>query len=165
MFGNPEVTTGGRALKFYSSMRFDVRRIETIKSGDQMIGNRTRVKVVKNKVAPPFKQAEFDIMYGKGISMSGDVLDCAADAKIVEKAGSWYSYKGERIGQGRENVKSYLESNPEVLEEIKQKLLDSLKPEPAEEETKDDSKKKSKNVPDIDEIQAIETDDDGVVIE
>ena len=128
MFGNPEVTTGGRALKFYSSIRFDVRRIESIKSGDEVLGNRTRVKIVKNKVAPPFKQAEFDIMYGQGISRTGDVLDCAAEAKIVEKAGAWYSYKGERIGQGRENVKNYLAEHKETLAEIEAALLQSLKP-------------------------------------
>lgn len=126
MFGNPETTTGGRALKFFSSMRIDVRRIESIKVGDQVLGNRTRAKIVKNKVAPPFKQAEFDIMYGKGISRSGDVLDCAVESKIVDKAGSWYSYDGERIGQGRENVKDYLESNPQLLEKIEQQLLDEL---------------------------------------
>ncbi|HHX92828.1 MAG TPA: recombinase RecA [Clostridiales bacterium] len=118
MFGNPEVTTGGRALKFYSSVRLDVRRIETIKSGDQMIGNRTRVKVVKNKVAPPFKMAEFDIMYGEGISRAGDVLDCAVEADILDKSGAWYSYKDNRIGQGRENVKNYLLEHPELLEEL-----------------------------------------------
>lgn len=122
MFGNPEVTTGGRALKFYSSMRLDVRRIESIKVGDSNIGNRTRVKIVKNKVAPPFKQAEFDIMYGTGISREGDVLDCAAEAKVVEKAGAWYSFKGERIGQGRENVKNYLKEHPEMLKEIEEML-------------------------------------------
>ncbi len=122
MFGSPEVTTGGRALKFYSSMRLDVRRIESIKTGDSVIGNRTRVKIVKNKVAPPFKQAEFDIMYGMGISREGDVLDCAVEAKIVEKAGSWYSFKGDRIGQGRENIKSYLHEHPETLREIEELL-------------------------------------------
>lgn len=127
MFGNPEVTTGGRALKFYSSMRLDVRRIESIKSGDQMIGNRTRVKVVKNKVAPPFKQAEFDIMYGQGISRQGDVLDCAVESKIVEKAGAWYSFDGNRIGQGRENVKAYLAEHPEIMEEMERRLKESLK--------------------------------------
>lgn len=126
MFGNPETTTGGRALKFFSSMRIDVRRIETIKAGDQVLGNRTRAKIVKNKVSPPFKQAEFDIMYGKGISRAGDVLDCAIDNKLIEKAGSWYSLDGERIGQGRENVKEYLESNPQVLENIEQRLLETL---------------------------------------
>ncbi len=149
MFGNPETTTGGRALKFYSSMRLDVRRIETIKSGDQMLGNRTRVKVVKNKVAPPFKQAEFDIMYGQGISKAGDVLDCAVEEKIVEKAGSWYSYAGERIGQGRENVKKWLEDNPTILDKIEGQLLETLKPEEASEE------------PAVD----LEVDEDGVVIE
>lgn len=126
MFGNPETTTGGRALKFYASMRLDVRRIETIKKGEDMLGNRTRVKVVKNKVAPPFKKAEFDIMYGTGISLSGDVLDTAVELKIVDKAGSWYSYNGERIGQGRENVKDYLENNYEMLDEIRGKVLETL---------------------------------------
>ena len=127
MFGNPETTTGGRALKFYSSMRFDVRRVESIKSGDEFLGNRTRVKIVKNKVAPPFKQAEFDIMYGEGISRVGDVLDCAVDAKIVEKAGSWYSFDGNRIGQGRENVKNYLGENTEILERIEALLRETMK--------------------------------------
>ncbi len=127
MFGNPEVTTGGRALKFYSSMRLDVRRIESIKSGDAVLGNRTRVKVVKNKVAPPFKQAEFDIMYGQGISREGDVLDCAVEAKIVEKAGSWYSFNGDRIGQGRENVKAFLSSNKEIMAQIEERLIGSMK--------------------------------------
>ena len=126
MFGNPEVTTGGRALKFYSSMRMDVRRIESIKSGDAFLGNRTRVKIVKNKVAPPFKSAEFDIMYGKGISREGDILDCAVEAKLVEKAGSWYSYQGERIGQGRENVKDFLADNPEITASLEQMLLSSV---------------------------------------
>ena len=128
MFGNPEVTTGGRALKFYASMRLDVRRIESIKTGDQVIGNKTRVKIVKNKVAPPFKQAEFDIMYGEGISKAGDVLDCAVEAKIIEKAGAWYSFRGERIGQGRENVKNYLAEHREMLEEIENLLKQSFKP-------------------------------------
>lgn len=131
MFGNPEVTTGGRALKFYASMRLDVRRIESIKSGDTVLGNRTRVKVVKNKVAPPFKQAEFDIMYGLGISREGDVLDSAVEAKIVEKAGSWYSFNGERIGQGRENVKSFLTEHKDILAQIEERLMSniaSLKP-------------------------------------
>lgn len=131
MFGNPETTTGGRALKFYASMRLDVRRVETIKKGEEMLGNRTRVKVVKNKVAPPFKKAEFDIMYVTGISLSGDVLDTAVELKIVDKAGSWYSYNGERIGQGRENVKDFLENNSAMLEEIRLKVLDTIvvKPE------------------------------------
>jgi recombination protein RecA len=128
MFGNPEVTTGGRALKFYATMRIDVRRIESIKQGDQFIGNRTRVKIVKNKVAPPFKQTEFDIMYGKGISREGDALDCAVEHKIVDKAGAWYSYEGTRIGQGRENVKKYLADNPEVLSRIEAQIMESVKP-------------------------------------
>jgi recombination protein RecA len=127
MFGNPEVTTGGRALKFYASMRFDVRKIDTIKSGDELMGNRTRIKVVKNKVACPFKQAEFDIMYGHGISREGDVLDCAVEEKLVEKAGAWYSFNGTRIGQGRENVKQYLISNPETMQEMEKLLRESHK--------------------------------------
>ena len=145
MFGNPETTTGGRSLKFYASMRLDVRKIETLKRGDEMLGNRTRVKIVKNKVAPPFKKSEFDIMYGTGISLAGDVLDTAVEAKIVDKAGSWYSYNGERIGQGRENVKDYLQSHEEMLEEIRKKVMDQFKPE----STDDD----------------IKVDEDGVVIE
>ena len=122
MFGNPEVTTGGRALKFYSSVRMDVRRIETLKQGGEVVGNRVRVKVVKNKIAPPFKEAEFDIMFGKGISREGDVLDLAADANIVEKSGSWYAYKGAKIGQGRENAKTYLAQNPLICEEIENQV-------------------------------------------
>ena len=128
MFGNPETTTGGRALKFYSTMRMDVRRIESIKSGDSVLGNRTRVKIVKNKVAPPFKQAEFDIMYGEGISKAGDILDCAVENGVVEKAGSWYSFGGERIGQGRENVKTYLQSNPDIMDRIEGLILDTIRP-------------------------------------
>lgn len=120
MFGNPETTTGGNALKFYSSVRLDVRRIETIKERDDMIGNRTRVRVVKNKVAPPFKTAEFDIMYGTGISSEGCILDAAVEADIVKKAGSWYSYSDERLGQGRENVKAHLLENPDLLDELDQ---------------------------------------------
>ncbi len=122
MFGNPETTTGGRALKFYSSIRLDVRRIETLKQGGEMIGNRTRIKVVKNKVAPPFKEAEFDIMFGKGISVAGDILDLAAKNRIVEKSGAWYSYNDEKIGQGRENAKLYLEANPEIMREVEEKV-------------------------------------------
>jgi recombination protein RecA len=122
MFGNPETTTGGRALKFYSSVRMDVRRIEAIKQNGENIGNRTRVKVVKNKIAPPFKEAEFDIMFGKGISKTGDVLDLAAGSDIVIKSGAWYQYEGDKIGQGRENAKLFLENNPEILAEIDAKV-------------------------------------------
>ena len=118
MFGNPETTTGGRALKFYSSVRLDVRRIESIKQAGEVVGNRTRVKVVKNKIAPPFKEAEFDIMFGRGISMEGDLLDLASDANIIVKSGAWYAYKGQKIGQGRENAKQYLLDNPEVYSEV-----------------------------------------------
>jgi recombination protein RecA len=118
MFGSPETTTGGRALKFYASIRIDVRRIETLKSGNDMVGNRTRAKIVKNKIAPPFKTAEFDIMFGQGISVEGDVLDLASDINIVKKSGAWYSYNEIRIGQGRENAKDYLKANQELLREI-----------------------------------------------
>ena len=118
MFGNPETTTGGRALKFYSSVRLDVRRIEAIKQQGEVIGNRTRIKVVKNKIAPPFREAEFDIMFGQGISKEGDILDIASDLDIVNKSGAWYAYKGEKIGQGRENAKAYLKEHPEVCDEI-----------------------------------------------
>ncbi len=122
MFGNPETTTGGNALKFYSSVRMDIRRIGQIKAGEEIIGNRTRVKVVKNKLAPPFRQAEFDIMYNEGISKSGDVLDLAAAAEIVEKTGAWYAYNGAKIGQGREAAKTYLQENPKILDEIADKV-------------------------------------------
>lgn len=118
MFGNPETTTGGRALKFYSSVRLDIRRIAAIKDGDSVTGNRTKVKVVKNKLAPPFREAEFDIMYGEGISITGDLLDTAVTHNIVEKSGSWYSYNGERIGQGRENARQFLKDHPEMLQQI-----------------------------------------------
>ena len=122
MFGNPETTTGGRALKFYSSVRLDVRRTESLKQSGEVIGNHVRVKVVKNKIAPPFKEAEFDIMFGKGISREGDVLDLATDANIIEKSGSWYAYKGAKIGQGRENAKTYLVQNPLICEEIENQV-------------------------------------------
>ena len=124
MFGNPETTTGGRALKFYSSVRMDVRRIESLKQSGEVIGNRTRVKVVKNKIAPPFKEAEFDIMFGQGISKVGDVLDLAADLGIVMKSGAWFAYNGNKIGQGRENAKIYLKENPEICAEIEAKVRD-----------------------------------------
>ena len=126
IYGNPEVTTGGRALKFYATMRIDVRKVETIKSGELMLGNRTRAKIVKNKVAPPFKQAEFDIMYGEGISKIGDLLDCATAAGIVDKAGSWYSYSGDRIGQGRENAKGFLKDHPEIAANIEAQVHEKL---------------------------------------
>ena len=122
MFGNPETTTGGRALKFYSSVRLDVRRIESLKQAGEVIGNRTRVKVVKNKIAPPFREAEFDIMFGQGISRVGDILDLAADLNIVVKSGAWYAYNGNKIGQGRENAKIYLTENPEICAEVEQKV-------------------------------------------
>ena len=122
MFGNPETTTGGRALKFYASVRLDVRKIETLKQGGDIVGNRIRIKVVKNKIAPPFKEAEFDIMFGQGISKEGDVLDLAAKENIVEKSGAWYAYGGAKIGQGRENSKIYLRDNPAVCQEIEDKV-------------------------------------------
>ena len=122
MFGNPETTTGGRALKFYSSVRLDVRRIETLKQGGEVVGNRTRVKIVKNKVAPPFKEAEFDIMFGKGISTEGDILDLAANVNIVQKSGAWFAYNDSKIGQGRENAKQFLIDNPEIRDEIEAKV-------------------------------------------
>jgi recombination protein RecA len=125
MFGNPETTTGGNALKFYSSVRMDIRRISQIKHGDDIVGNRTRVKVVKNKVAPPFRIAEFDIMYNQGISKSGDVLDLAVDKELVEKSGAWFSYKGEKIAQGREAAKKYLEDNPKVLDDLAKQITEA----------------------------------------
>ncbi len=143
VYGNPETTTGGRALKFYATIRIEVRRGEAIKKGDETLGNRTKIKIVKNKVAPPFRKAEFDIMYGEGISISGDVLDVAVENDIIDKAGSWYSYHGERIGQGRENVKIYLQNNEEILIEIKNQIVEIFKPKKEE----------------------IKVDEDGVVIE
>lgn len=154
LFGSPETTTGGRALKFYASVRMDVRRIETLKQGGEVIGNRTRVKVVKNKVAPPFKEAEFDIMFGKGISVEGDVLDLAANIGVVQKSGAWFAYNGEKIGQGRENAKQFLSEHPDVLAEIEQKVrahyfndTEALSESKAEEidTAKDDTTKASKS--------------------
>ena len=144
MFGNPETTTGGRALKFYSSVRLDVRRIESIKQGGEVIGNRTRVKVVKNKVAPPFKEAEFDIMFGTGISSTGDILDLAANIDVIVKSGAWYAYEGQKIGQGRENAKIYLDEHPEVREEVERRVRenyfkDDSAEEPAGKETEGDA--------------------------
>ena len=126
MFGNPETTPGGRALKFYSSVRLDVRKIETLKRGDQVIGSRTKVKVVKNKVAPPFREAEFDIMYGEGISKEGNILDIASNLDIVNKSGAWFSYNGERLAQGRDNAKQYLKDNPKLMAEIEKKVRDNF---------------------------------------
>ncbi len=135
MFGNPETTTGGRALKFYSSVRLDVRRIESLKQSGEVIGNRTRVKVVKNKVAPPFKEAEFDIMFGEGISAVGDILDLAAENGIINKSGAWYAYEGNKIGQGRENAKQYLRDNPEICNEVEHKVRSHFGLEKGTEET------------------------------
>ncbi len=126
MFGNPETTTGGRALKFYASVRLDIRKIENIKQDGEVKGSRARVKVIKNKVAPPFREAEFDIVYGEGISKAGNILDMAVNLDIIEKSGSWFSYNGDRIGQGRENVKRYLKENPKLLEEVEEKVRDNF---------------------------------------
>ena len=134
MFGNPETTTGGRALKFYSSVRLDVRRIESLKQGGEVIGNRTRVKVVKNKIAPPFKEAEFDIMFGEGISVVGDILDLAAENNIINKSGAWFAYEGNKIGQGRENAKQYLKDNPAVCAEVERRVRELFNLEAAQAE-------------------------------
>ena len=148
MFGNPETTTGGRALKFYSSVRLDVRRIESLKQSGEVVGNRTRVKVVKNKIAPPFKEAEFDIMFGEGISKVGDILDLAAENNIINKSGAWYAYEGNKIGQGRENAKNYLKENPSVCDEVEQKVREHFgltdAAEEAEKETVKSTKKAAK---------------------
>ncbi len=154
MFGSPETTPGGRALKFYSSVRLDIRRIESLKDGAEVVGNRTRVKIVKNKVAPPFRQAEFDIMYGKGISREGSLLDIAVDNELVKKSGAWYTYEGEQLGQGRENVKNFLVENPELVMEIQDRVLrkvgliedeSAAEEAGAEEATADSKSKKSKS--------------------
>ena len=154
MFGNPEVTTGGRALKFYSSVRLDVRKIETLKQNGEVIGNRTRVKIVKNKVAPPFREAEFDILFGKGISTEGDLVDLASNAGIIQKSGAWFSYEGNKIGQGRENAKQFLLDNPEIREEVDRRvrehygIVDGVK----EAEASDDAKQaKAKKKADTEE--------------
>jgi recombination protein RecA len=138
MFGSPETTPGGRALKFYSSVRLDIRRIESLKDGAEVVGNRTRVKVVKNKVAPPFRQAEFDIMYGKGISREGSLLDIGVDLGLVKKSGAWYTYEGEQLGQGRENSKTFLTENPEIMVEISDRILQQVGITPGEEALEDD---------------------------
>ena len=161
MYGSPEVTTGGKALKFYASMRFDVRRVETIKKGDEMLGNRVKVKIVKNKLAPPFKQAEFEIMYGEGISKMGDIIDSAINVNIIDKSGSWYSFKGTRLGQGKENVKAFLKENPKLADTIEGLLLDTLHGDDNLEENenqKNDSPEKSVE-------QLFEIDEDGVVLD
>lgn len=144
MFGNPETTTGGRALKFYASIRMDVRRIETLKQGGEMVGNRTRVKIVKNKIAPPFKEAEFDIMFGKGISKEGDILDLAANIEVINKSGAWYAYNGDKIGQGRENSKTYLSEHPELMIELEKKIRDHY--QLVAEEKKEKEKKTEKKI-------------------
>tara|TARA_B100001121_G_C18354927_1_gene464240 strand:- start:150 stop:617 length:468 start_codon:yes stop_codon:yes gene_type:complete len=150
MFGNPETTSGGNALKFYSSVRMDIRRIGAIKDKDQIIGNTTRVKVIKNKVAPPFKVVEFDLMYGKGISKNGELIDLGSKAGVIEKSGAWYAYKGEKIGQGKENAKLYLEKNPSVAEEIEKIVREKAtaitkelegNPSPKEKISKEDQEK------------------------
>lgn len=145
MFGNPETTTGGRALKFYASIRMDVRRIETLKQSGEMVGNRIRVKIVKNKIAPPFKEAEFDIMFGKGISKEGDILDLAVSVDLVNKSGAWFAYNGNKIGQGRENAKSYLAEHPEVMEELEKKIREyyDLDRDPASAAGEEKSEEKS----------------------
>ena len=151
MFGNPETTTGGRALKFYSSIRLDVRRIEAIKQGGEVIGNRTRVKVVKNKIAPPFKEAEFDIMFGEGISTVGDILDLAAEIGVIQKSGAWYSYEGNKIGQGRENAKNFLKENPDIKDEVEEKVRAHYALEGADEETKVEEAKVEENIEAVEE--------------
>ncbi len=144
MFGNPETTTGGRALKFYATIRLDVRRIDSIKQGNEVIGNRTRIKVVKNKVAPPFKQAEFDIMYGEGVSREGCIIDLGSSMDIIDKSGTWYSYAGTRLGQGKENAKQFLKENPQLAQEIEDKIRAKVQKENQPEEEKDMAKEKSK---------------------
>lgn len=144
MFGNPETTTGGRALKFYASVRMDVRRIETLKQGGEMTGNRTRIKIVKNKIAPPFKEAEFDIMFGKGISKEGDILDLAVGLNLVNKSGAWFAYNGDKIGQGRENAKIYLSEHPEVMSELDKKIREHYQFDGSEESSSDKAKEDAK---------------------
>ena len=146
MFGNPETTTGGRALKFYSSIRLDVRRVETLKQGGEMVGNHTRIKVVKNKVAPPFKQAEFDIMFGTGISKEGDILDLAAENSIVNKSGAWYAYEGNKIGQGRENAKLFLKEHPDLMEEVEQKVREKYAQKEGVDQVENEEKASDKTV-------------------
>ena len=156
MFGNPETTTGGRALKFYSSVRLDVRKTETLRNGTDVIGNHVRVKVVKNKVAPPFKEAEFDILYGQGISREGSIIDLAVENNIIDKSGAWFAYKGQKIGQGKENARQYLIDNPEICGEIEELIRDSYKPADATAYVDDEE---DVELPDDDAV-AIESDDD-----
>lgn len=158
MFGSPETTTGGRALKFYSSIRLDVRRIESLKQSGEIIGNRTRIKIVKNKIAPPFKEAEFDIMFGQGISREGDVLDLAANEDIIVKSGSWYAYNDAKIGQGRENAKTYLKEHPEIFEEVEKKVREkyNLLEKDGEKASADETKEKEKKKPSEDSKKASE---------
>lgn len=166
VYGNPEVTPGGRALKFYSSVRIDIRKIETLKSGSEMIGSRTRAKVVKNKIAPPFKEAEFDIMYGKGISREGELLDLAVEADIIEKSGAWFSYNGSKIGQGRDNAKKFILDNPETAKEIEDRLMENLekitgKPSPkADKSAKASAKPIEKDDPDDSAFPTVSDDED-----
>tara|TARA_B100001778_G_scaffold328803_1_gene328778 strand:- start:1112 stop:1651 length:540 start_codon:yes stop_codon:yes gene_type:complete len=143
MFGSPETTTGGNALKFYSSVRLDIRRIGAIKKGDEIIGNQTRVKVVKNKVSPPFRMAEFEILYGEGISREGEIIDYGVDQELIEKSGSWYSYKEDRIGQGKENVRAFLRSNPEIAKEIEDQIRAKLLPNKDAESDKESEEKEN----------------------
>ena len=166
MFGNPEVTTGGRALKFYSSIRMDVRRVETLKQGGEIVGNRVRVKVVKNKIAPPFKEAEFDIMFGQGISTEGDILDLAVKNEIVNKSGAWFAYNGTKIGQGRENAKTYLKNNPETMAEIEKLVrakygFDGAASEDGDKEEKKTAKSSSAAKKDAVKEEALTADPDG----
>lgn len=156
MFGNPETTTGGRALKFYASIRLDVRRVETLKQGGEMVGNHTKIKVVKNKVAPPFKQAEFDIMFGTGIAKEGDILDLAAESSIINKSGAWYAYEGDKIGQGRENAKKFLREHPDICDEVERKVRIHYHLLPGEEPENTAAQNKPENVqePDMDDFLA-----------
>ena len=157
MFGNPETTTGGRALKFYSSVRLDVRKTETLKNGTDVIGNHVRVKIVKNKVAPPFKEAEFDILYGQGISREGSIIDLAVENNIIDKSGAWFAYKGQKIGQGKENARQYLIDNPEVCNEIEELIRDSYKPADSSFEADDDtSDDDTSDIPSDDDILGID---------
>ena len=149
MFGNPETTTGGRALKFYASVRLDVRRVESLKQGGEIVGNHTRVKIVKNKVAPPFKEAEFDIMFGQGISKEGDILDLAADLGIINKSGAWYAYNGEKIGQGRENAKNYLKENSVICGEVEARVREKYKPVETESSEKKAPEKDGRKTPEV----------------